>query len=79
MPFKTTLPSAAKQERLAERQAETCARKIRYADWDEAGRAGMAVWRENPRPTDANPPLPYPCDVLGEPHYHVGHLRVGGK
>lgn len=43
------------------RGAETCERKRRYETWDDARLAGMAVWRENPRPTDANPALPYVC------------------
>lgn len=60
--------------RRAEHAEQTCARKIRYATWDEARLAGVAVWRENPN-GDANMPTPYPCYVGGEKHYHCGHIR----
>lgn len=52
---------------------ETCRRKRRYDTWDEAGDAGMLVWVEKPTGRYANPPLPYRCDLIGEPHYHCGH------
>jgi len=52
-----------------------CRTKVRHATWDAARLAGLAVWQENPREGDANPPTPYLCDIRGEPHYHCGHYR----
>lgn len=56
-------------------RARTCQRKQRFDTWDAAEAAALAVWIENPHPNYANPCLPYPCDVVGERHYHYGHLR----
>jgi hypothetical protein len=56
---------------------ETCARKVRYRTWDEARRAGLETWLNHGRRHDANAPTAYPCDTLGELHYHCGHLRRG--
>lgn len=64
-----------RSERARAQRLRRCAEKRRYATWDEARLGGLAVWRENPRPTDANMPTAYPCDVGGERHYHYGHLR----
>lgn len=63
--------------RRDQERRERCLRKIRYATWDEAQAATLAVWFENPRSTDTNPCAPYPCDQPGERHYHIGHLRFG--
>jgi hypothetical protein len=56
------------------RQLDKCQHKIHYSTWDAAEKACLAIWREAPV-HDANPPCPYPCDLNGKPHYHVGHLR----
>ena len=61
--------------RLAQREF-LCALKRRYDNWEDARLAGLAVWKEAPREQDANPPAPYPCDLGGERHYHVGHIRT---
>lgn len=67
------------RRRLLVQRLAQCRRKIRYASWEDARLAGLAVWIDAPREGDTNPALPYECDLLGEPHYHIGHLRFGAK
>ncbi len=61
------------------RRVVTCWRKRRYDTWQDAGDAALAVWRENPREKDANPGMPYRCELIGPPHYHHGHVRLTKK
>jgi hypothetical protein len=60
-----------KQALRIQSAVESCARKQVYASWDDAEKAVLAVWRENPRPYDVNPCVVYRC---GD-HYHYGHSR----
>lgn len=61
------------------KRVKTCARKRHHATWEAARIAGLWVWREMPTGRYANPPTPYPCSVLGPPHYHCGHINTGGR
>jgi hypothetical protein len=67
------------RERREAEAVERCKRKRRYGTWEDARVAGVAVWLENPRPQDANPPAPYACRVVGDPHYHIGLLRFANE
>lgn len=65
-------PQGMSWNRWSRRQC--CARKVRHESWEAARVAGLLVWQENPQ--GINPPTPYPCSVLGEPHYHCGHMKL---